>query len=215
MVIQQKNNQIMPRTKEQFHAMQEESRAEIVQAALELFAEKGFDGASVSAIAKRAGISQGLMYNYFAGKDELLLAIFEKGWADVQESFRVAAEAGRERPSLFDFIENACRLTLKHQDFWRLLGSLRTQPAAIERLGERVHQFESMILQQLEAFCSASRPKLPRTEKDAPTLNPHAEARLLFALIDGICTHLVRQPDSYPLDDVLAHLKPLYHSRFL
>lgn len=212
----------MPRTQRQFQVMQEESRAAILQAASELFAEQGFAHTSVSAIAKRAGISQGLMYNYFASKDELLRAIFERGWEDVQASFLIAApnkakqkEAGQKevkRPSLFDFIENACRLTLKHQSFWRLLHSLRSQPATLERLGGKVQEFERMILVQLEAFCTASEP-VGKTN-NVPH-NPQAEARLIFALVDGICTHLVRQPETYPLDEVLECLKPQYQSRFL
>jgi AcrR family transcriptional regulator len=217
-----KNNSFMPRTQQQFQVMQEESRAAILQAASELFAEQGFVHTSVSAIAKRAGISQGLMYNYFASKDELLRAIFERGWEDVQASFLVAAPKGAqrkeaegkgtERPSLFDFIENACRLTLKHQSFWRLLHSLRSQPATLERLGGRVREFEQMILVQLEAFCAASEPVLHTKEISH---NAQAEARLVFALVDGICTHLVRQPDTYPLNEVLECLKPQYQSRFL
>ena len=204
----------MPRTKKQFEAMQDESRAAIVQAASELFAEQGFAHTAVSAIAKRAGISQGLMYNYFASKDDLLVAIFEKGWEDVQDSFLVSARAGAEKPSLFDFIENACLLTLKHQSFWRLVHSLRAQPATLERLGGRVQEFERLILEQLEVFCAASEPVLPRAMANTKR-NSQAEARLLFALIDGICMHLIRQPDTYPLGEVLECLRPQYQSRFL
>ena len=206
----------MPRTPPQFQAMQDESRAQLVQAALELFAEKGFENTSVSAIAKRAGVSQGLMYNYFARKDDLLLAIFEKGWNDVLESFQVPLREAREKPSLYDYIENACRLTLKHQDFWRLVHTIRTQPGALERIGESIRTFETMILTQLEAFCSASSPAaLPEHRSPDVSARPQAEARLVFALVDGICTHLLRQPTTYPLDEVLSLLKPMYDSRFL
>lgn len=205
----------MPRTPKQFQAMQDESRAQLVQAALELFAEKGFENTSVSAIARRAELSQGLMYNYFASKDELLLAIFEKGWNDVQLSFHVPLRKGREKPSLYDFIENACRLTLKHQDFWRLVHTIRAQPAALERIGESIRTFETMILTQLEAFCTASLPALPEYSSQEMFAHPQVEARLIFALVDGICTHCLRQPTTYPLDEVLSFLKPLYDSRFL
>lgn len=204
----------MPRTQKQFEVMQEESRAAIVQAASELFAEQGFAHTAVSAIAKRAGISQGLMYNYFASKDDLLVAIFEKGWQDVQSSFLVSARAGVEKPSLFDFIENACLLTLRHQSFWRLMHSLRAQPATLARLGGRVQEFERLILSQLEVFCAASEPVSSHVSVDIKH-NPQAEARLLFALIDGICMHLVQQPDAYPLGEVLECLRPQYQSRFL
>jgi hypothetical protein len=82
----------------------------------------------------------------------------------------------------------------------------------LERLGGKVQEFEQMILVQLEAFCTASEPVLHT--KEVPH-NAQAEARLIFALVDGICTHLVRQPDTYPLDEVLQCLKPQYQSRFL
>jgi AcrR family transcriptional regulator len=192
----------MPRTPEQFQAMQEESRTAILQAALELFAENGFAQTSVAMIAKRAGISQGLMYNYFSGKDELLKAIFEQGWQDVQLSFIVQTPHKQTRPSLYDFIENALMLTLKHQGFWKLVHSLRGQPVIMANLKDDVERFERMIHQQLELFCRAS---------FSP--NPSAEAQLLFGLIDGIAIHLVREPDTYPLQEVLSLLKMQYQSR--
>lgn len=195
----------MPRTAEQFAAMQDASREEILRAALELFAEHGFDKTSVQMIAKKAGISQGLTYNYFAGKDDLLRTIFERGMADVRESFRPPLPSGSSvKPSLFDFIENTCRLTLKHRDFWRLVNSIRTQPVVLDRLGSDIAGFEQMILERLEVFCRASL-----------SPDPVAEARLLFALVDGLCMHLVRNPDAYPLDEVLAIVRSLYGSRLL
>jgi AcrR family transcriptional regulator len=194
----------MPRTQQQNQVLQEESRSTIIKAALELFAHHGFESSSVSMIAKRAGISQGLMYNYFKSKDELLQAIFQQGWIDVQASFQFQTLKGEEQSSLFDFIQYACRLVLQYQNFWRLVHNLRSQPAAIKHIGDGIQQFEGMILAELEKFCKAS-----------ASPNPRAEARLLFALVDGISTHLVRQPDIYPLDDVLVLLKGQYESRLL
>src|SRR3989337_276168 len=62
----------MPRTKEQFEAIRKGSRQKILDAALEVFARQGYYSASVSAIAKTAGISKGLMYNYFRSKEDVL-----------------------------------------------------------------------------------------------------------------------------------------------
>lgn len=45
----------------------------IIHAALEEFLEKGYDGASMEAVAKRAGVSKGGLYHHFANKDALLL----------------------------------------------------------------------------------------------------------------------------------------------
>lgn len=51
---------------------------QILEAAEDLFYEKGFDATSVDAIAERAGITGGAIYRYFAGKDEILGVLFDE-----------------------------------------------------------------------------------------------------------------------------------------
>lgn len=53
-------------------------RNQIIDTALKLFAEKGFSNTTIKDISEAAGTSLGLMYHYFTGKDELLVAIFER-----------------------------------------------------------------------------------------------------------------------------------------
>ncbi|MDT7855044.1 TetR/AcrR family transcriptional regulator [Rubrivirga sp. S365] len=59
-------------------------RAAMLDAALAVFAENGYAGASVDEIAERAEFGKGTIYNYFpGGKDELFLTLFEErvvGW---------------------------------------------------------------------------------------------------------------------------------------
>jgi len=47
------------------------SRARLRDAAIELFAERGFDKTSVKAIAEAAGVSPGLVIHHYGSKDEL------------------------------------------------------------------------------------------------------------------------------------------------
>src|SRR5262245_15146311 len=96
MVIQ-KGAALMPRTAVQYQALRGESRARILEAALDVFARLGYEGASVRLIARQAGVAQGLLYNYFESKEQLLRAIFERGMRDVQASFE-AAEVGGDPP---------------------------------------------------------------------------------------------------------------------
>ncbi|MEU2031440.1 TetR/AcrR family transcriptional regulator [Nocardia amamiensis] len=54
----------------------------MLDAALDVFAEKGIDGASVKDIAAAAGVAPGLLYHYFAGKEALVTALLrERGFA--------------------------------------------------------------------------------------------------------------------------------------
>ena len=68
-----------PRTKKQFEIIRENRKKSIIQTAMKLFAENGFESISVSTIAKKSGISKGLMYNYFESKETLLKEIIIAG----------------------------------------------------------------------------------------------------------------------------------------
>ena len=56
----------------------EERRAEIVRAALEVIAERGYRGASLAAVAERVGLTQQGLLHYFPTKDALLVAVLEE-----------------------------------------------------------------------------------------------------------------------------------------
>jgi TetR/AcrR family transcriptional regulator len=60
-----------PRTKAQFEAMQDAARKKIQDAGLILFARKGLAATGVTEIAKEAEVSLGLLYHYYASKEEL------------------------------------------------------------------------------------------------------------------------------------------------
>jgi AcrR family transcriptional regulator len=49
----------------------------IIRAAVELFAEQGFDATSVQQVVERAEVTKGALYHYFASKDDLLFAIYQ------------------------------------------------------------------------------------------------------------------------------------------
>ena len=55
-----------------------EKRARIVNAAVDIFAEKGFRTARVADIARLAGVADGTIYLYFKSKEEILISIFEE-----------------------------------------------------------------------------------------------------------------------------------------
>jgi AcrR family transcriptional regulator len=62
-------------TEPRFQRRKEDRPAEITEAAMETFAEKGYAAARVEDVARRAGISKGLLYLYFKTKEELFKAV--------------------------------------------------------------------------------------------------------------------------------------------
>lgn len=57
----------------------EATRAHILEAAVECFAQQGYDRTSTAAIAKAAKVSQGIIFHHFATKDGLFSAVMRKG----------------------------------------------------------------------------------------------------------------------------------------
>ena len=73
---------------------QEEKRRLIRDAAVRVFARKGFHTCRVGDIAEEAGVAHGLLYHYFASKDELLEIIFRETWAELLDAIRVVEDSG-------------------------------------------------------------------------------------------------------------------------
>lgn len=64
----------------------EERRNEILQAALELFVQKGYSGTKISDIARKAGMSTGLMFHYFESKEQLYIELVKIGLEGTKKS---------------------------------------------------------------------------------------------------------------------------------
>ena len=71
-----------------------EKRTAIMEAALDLFTERGFHGAPTSLIAERAGVGVGTIYRYFENKEELIRSIYEELHLRYHERFTISFEDG-------------------------------------------------------------------------------------------------------------------------
>ncbi len=78
----------------------EDRRNQILEAALEVFADKGFDRATNRDIARRAGITPGLIYHYFKSKQAVLLEAIEK-YSPLKVIRSVTAEMHQMSPEAF------------------------------------------------------------------------------------------------------------------
>ncbi|MFL5945326.1 MAG: TetR/AcrR family transcriptional regulator [Gaiellaceae bacterium] len=79
---------------------QEDKRRLILDAAVRVFARKGYHTCRVGDIAEEAGVAHGLLYHYFRSKEEVLETIFRETWRDVLDAVRSVEEtdeSARER----------------------------------------------------------------------------------------------------------------------
>jgi TetR/AcrR family fatty acid metabolism transcriptional regulator len=73
---------------------QADRRRQILDAAVKVFAEKGFHASRVGDIAEEAGIAYGLVYHYFKSKEDLLETIFRTTWIEMLARVREVEDAG-------------------------------------------------------------------------------------------------------------------------
>jgi AcrR family transcriptional regulator len=72
------------------------TRSALVDAARQLFTERGYTATSTTDIADRAGVTRGALYHHFAAKDDLFRAVFEQLEAEVAEHITHEALRGSD-----------------------------------------------------------------------------------------------------------------------
>lgn len=185
-------SKMAPRSKEQFEEIREGKRALILQKALELFADQGYDRTSISDIAKAAGISQGLLYNYFESKETLLHALII-GAFESMLSGAVKIDAGRTitKKEVRQFIEKTMDLIVSRPHYWKLYFSVFMQPEVMNRiLGDAWAMSEPYMASLLTYF------------KERGDRNPEVTMRYFIAIMDGVQLHVVLDPDRFPVEAI-------------
>lgn len=161
----------------------EERRAEIVRAALEVIAERGYRGASLAAVAERVGLTQQGLLHYFPTKDALLVAVLQERdqWDAVPDTrWRVDLLA-----SLVEY--NAMRPGII-QTFSALLGESVTEGhPAREYFTERYTRVRASMAEVLRVEYGD---RLPNG------LTPERTAPLLVAVMDGLQYQWLLDPES-------------------
>ncbi|GGZ11609.1 TetR/AcrR family transcriptional regulator [Streptomyces poonensis] len=169
-------------------ARSEERRAEIVRAALEVIAERGYRGASMAAVAERVGLTQQGLLHYFPTKDALLVAVLKERdqWDAVPDSpWRLDLLA-----SLVEY--NAMRPGIV-QTFSALLGESVTEDhPARAYFTERYGRVRATMT---EALRSEHGERLPGG------LTPERAAVLLVAVMDGLQYQWLLDPEAVDMPE--------------
>jgi TetR/AcrR family transcriptional regulator, fatty acid metabolism regulator protein len=79
-------------------AAAEDKRRQLLDAAVRVFARKGFHASRVGDIAEEAGVAHGLLYHYFKSKDDVLEAVFDENWSVLLG--RIAAVEKTDEPAV-------------------------------------------------------------------------------------------------------------------
>ncbi len=124
----------------------EEKRRLILDAAVRVFAHKGFHTSRVGDIAEEAGVAHGLLYHYFSSKDEVLETIFRETWSDLlAEIDEIEASDAPARVQLERVAARLLGSWRIHPDVVRVLVREIARSAEVQqRIGELVKPIEAI-----------------------------------------------------------------------
>ncbi|MER5755330.1 TetR/AcrR family transcriptional regulator [Streptomyces sp. NPDC002088] len=131
----------MARKTERTHQQGDESRRRILDATLEIAAERGYDGTSVALVTERTGLPASSIYWHFGNKDGLIAAVLEhsyRAWREHAPDWDGDAPPERRGEALQDLLREVGQAFVDKPEFWRLglmlaLGKHPKEPAARTR----------------------------------------------------------------------------------
>ena len=112
-------------------------RSQIMEAAVRLFAEEGFDATSMQDIAREAGVAKGTMYLYFPSKDELIAQVYRHCYRMDVEACRAGLE--QEKTALDKLcrrLDNIMDFALSHPLESRIERLYGSRPGSMRRPGD-------------------------------------------------------------------------------
>lgn len=176
-----------PRTIKQNSSIREKSRQNIEAAALEIFAEEGYHSASVSKIAAKAGVSKGLMYNYFKSKEELIRGLLLDILDEVEQKIGLPQDRPLTDKDVKQFIKESFAFIQAEPQRWKLFFSVYLQREVMELMLEEMSaRAQTFIVPFVNYF----------SEKGVK--DPEVMTRYFHASLDGIQMQLMLDPQNFP-----------------
>lgn len=131
-----------PLNTEQLKQIRDKRREQIMNAALKVFARRGFIGAKTNMIAKEAGLSEGLLYKYFSSKDEMFISLVqvavEESKSALKSVYHFSGSPLEQLRTLSTYI-----LDEQNQDYFLLIHQTRIGDGIPDRAKELMKQYST------------------------------------------------------------------------
>ena len=177
-----------------------ERREQLLDVAKEVVDENGFHGASIEAVARRAGITRPVVYNHFGDLDSLLEAMIERegarGLAQLAEV--IPSEPGDDpRMGLLGALRGYLETVTADPITWRLV--LMPPEGAPAVLRKQITQGRDAVVAVLAGLVESGVGGGPRSP------DPELTARTISAIADEGARLMLTDPERYPTERVIAH----------
>ena len=183
--------------------MREEKKTLIMNTALEHFSDYGFHATTISHIARHAGISKGLMYNYYKSKEELLAAIINRSLDEIYSSFNPDNDSNLTPGEFENFIRKIFAIFREKRQFWKLIYRVMLQRGVYEHLfddPDATFTVGGMPLTEYSAYMGKlfAYYFVRKKETEGPDYDPVTEMLMFSNTVKGFAMTYIFAPGQYP-----------------
>jgi AcrR family transcriptional regulator len=183
----------------------DERRRDLLDAAVKVFAKKGVSAATVSDIAKAAGVAKGTFYLYYSSKEHLLGALKDRFVDEMMEhATSLYEQVGREDWwALVDrTVESFVEFILSHRDLIHVLVQEGITPQTSDVFQESEERIDAMFAAGIRAGNEAGVFKVT---------DPELTSRFLHHALDGVLSHAVLYGEDVDREALAAGARELVH----
>ncbi|MBY0164313.1 TetR/AcrR family transcriptional regulator [Paenibacillus lautus] len=184
----------MPRSPSENERIRQMAKEKILKTAMDLFIHQGYHATSISDVAKKAGTSKGLLYNYFSGKEGLLAAMVEERIASIAEVIENAASLQAPADQLKYILEQAIDNVYRQPEVFRFYLHLQTQPEADQELFPYSKRLVEEAARQFEIQC--------RIFEGLGVPEPRKRSLYFSSTLQGIMLMISTYPQHFPIEEV-------------
>lgn len=120
-----------------------DTREQLRSVALQLFAEKGYDGTSLREIAERLGVTKAAVYYHFRSKEEILVSLIEDFLTELDELVRWANDQPRDAAFRTEVLRRYSELLSAHGV--ELARFVQQGPGALRELAKGMNLYERLL----------------------------------------------------------------------
>lgn len=170
---------------------EEERRAQILAATIEVVAERGFEAASASSIAAHAGLSKGLIWHYFADKRDLMRQAVLETVRLIRDEVATSVEPGTPVPdAVRTYVRTVASAKRDHPAEFRAMERITTRLVEPDGTPSFTHEdYEELYRGQEELF------RRGQDAGDFRDFDTRVMAVTYQAAIDGMHAYLDAHPD--------------------
>lgn len=175
--------------------MAKTKKEHILDTALLLFAERGYDATPTSLIAKEAEVSEGLIFKHFINKVNLLEEVIKAGYRRITDKSRGLSTERDPVKLISSVLDMPQRLVEEERNFWRMQFRL-----VDDAIAQRHHnRYTHSVMQQLV-----------ETFRELGYEDPEMESEVLMLLVEGLWRLFVTNGDKEHCRKMVELIKAKY-----